>query len=101
MTVGVTVHDMMSNLRQRGADGRQLRHELRARFGTICRQEGINDSKVGGMVEFKFKRCYKIPRASHEETLGGVIIEQLQSSERRKMLPPLTIDTMTVARTRV
>lgn len=59
VTVGVTVHEKRSNLRQKGARGGQLRHELRDTFQMICRQEGINDSKVGGRDEFKFKICYK------------------------------------------
>lgn len=58
----------------------------------ICHQECINDSEVGGMIEFKF-------RASHKVTLGCLIIEQLQSSKRHVLLPPLTIDTMTTTRT--
>jgi len=101
VTVGVTVHDKMSNLRQRGAGDGQSRHELRVIFGMSYHQEGINDSEVGGMFELKFKRCYKIPRANHDAMLVCVRIEQLQSSERRILLPPLTIDTMTAARTRV
>jgi len=69
--VGLEVtHDKISNLRQRGLGGGQLRHELRARFGMIYHQEGINDSKVGGMLKFKFKRCYKTLGASHKTTLS-------------------------------
>ena len=55
VTVDVTVHEKRSNLRQKGAGGETLREELRARFRTIYHQEGINDSEVEGMVEFKFK----------------------------------------------
>lgn len=73
--VDVTVHDKRSNLRQKGASGVQLRQELRARFGTIYRQEGINDSEVEGMVEYTFKQYYKIPWASLEATLGCLIFE--------------------------
>ena len=69
VTVGVTFNDKMPNLRQRGVGGRQLRHELRARFGMICCQGCINDLKMGGMVKFKFKRHYKSPKARHETTL--------------------------------
>jgi len=99
--VGITVHDKVSNLTQRGVDNGKLIHELRDRFGTICRQEGINDSEVGGMVEFKFKRCYKIPRASHEATLGCLRIQQFKSIKHCVLLPPLTVDMMTAAKTRV
>ena len=101
VTVGVIVRDKRSNLRQKGAGEEKLRHELRARFQMICFQEGIDGSKVGGMVEFKFKRYYKIPRTSLEATLGCVRIEQLQSSEHHVLLPPLTIYMMTATRTRV
>jgi len=54
--IGITIHDEMSNLRQKGAGSGQLRQELRARFRMIYHQEGINDSEVGGAVKFKFKR---------------------------------------------
>lgn len=50
VTVSVTVHDKMFNLRQIGAGGGQLRHKLRAIFGTIYHQEGINDSEEKGKV---------------------------------------------------
>lgn len=36
VTIGVTVHENMSNLRQIRVGGNQLTHELRAIFGTIC-----------------------------------------------------------------
>jgi len=101
VTIGVTVHDKRSNLRKKGAGDGQLRHELRARFGTICCQEGINDLEVGGIFDFKFKRCYKIPRDSLGATLGCVRIEQLQSSEHCVLLPPLTINMIMTARIRV
>jgi len=73
--VDVTVHEKRSNLRQKGAGGGPLRQELRARFGTICHQEGINDSEVEGMVEFKFKHYCKIPWGSLEATLGCLRFE--------------------------
>ena len=91
VTIGVTIHDGMSELRQKGAGGGYLRHELRTRFGTICQQESINDSELGAMVEFKFKRCYKTPRASHEIKLVHLRFEQLrraQSVEHRAIFEP-------------
>jgi len=48
VTVGVTIHDMISNLRQRGADGGKLRHKVKTRFGTICCQSHINEPNMGG-----------------------------------------------------
>lgn len=101
MIVGVTVHDKRSNLRQKGAGGGQLRHELRARFGTIYHQEGINESEVRGRVEFKFKRCYNTPRASYKTTLGCLRIEQVQSIKHCVLLQSSSVDIMTPARTRV
>lgn len=101
LTIGVTVHGKRSNLRQKGASGGQLRHELRTRFWATCHQEGINDAKVGGRVEFKFIGPDKNPRASSKETLGCLRIKQVQRIERHILLPSLSVDIMTVARTRV
>jgi len=67
--VGVTVHDGISDLRQKGVGGRNLRHKLRARFRAIYCEERNDDSELGGTVGFEFKRCYKTPRASHVTTL--------------------------------
>lgn len=36
VTVDVTVHDGMSDLRPNGVGGEHLRHNLLARFGKIC-----------------------------------------------------------------
>lgn len=77
ITIGITVHDEMSNLKQKGLGDGKLRHKLRTRFGMICCQECINDSEVGGAVEFKFKRRYKTPRTSHETTLVHLRFELL------------------------
>ena len=67
MTVGVTVHDEMSDLRPNGVGGRHLRRELWTRFGTIYRQESIDGPELGVMVEFEFERHYKNLGASHVE----------------------------------
>jgi len=61
MTVGVTIHDKRSNLRQKGVGHRKLRNELRTRFGTICHQEGINDAEVGGGSNSNSKDTIKPP----------------------------------------
>jgi len=65
VTIGVTVHDKMSNLRQQGAGGGKLRQEVKTRFGTICHQSHINEPNKGGMVEFEFKKAYKSQVALH------------------------------------
>ena len=83
ITIGVTVHDEMPNLRQKGAGSENLRHELRARFGAICCQESIDGPELGGTVRFEFKRCYKTPRANHETTLVHL---SLSSSLEHKVL---------------
>ena len=62
VTVGVTIHDEMSDLRPNGASGGHLRHELWENFGKICYQESISGPKLGGRVEFKFERRYKTNR---------------------------------------
>ena len=77
VTVGVTIHDRMFDLRQNGVGAGHLRHKLRARFGTICHQESIDGPELGGMVEFEFKRCYKTPRASRETKLVHLRFQQL------------------------
>lgn len=64
MTIVVIIHDVMLDLRTKGADDMQLRRSLWERFGKIFRQGRINESDMGGTIEFKFKRCYKIQRAA-------------------------------------
>lgn len=64
VTVGVIIHDRMSDLRQNGAGGRHLRRELWTIFGKIFHQERIKGPKSGGTVEFKLERCYKTHSAS-------------------------------------
>ena len=81
VTIGVTVHDGMSDLRPNGTGGGHLRCELRARFGTIFHQESINDSELGGTVKFKFKGGYKTPRNSHETTLIHLRFEKLRRAQ--------------------
>ena len=66
VTVGITIHDMMSNLRQKGAGSGHLRHELRARFEAICCQESIDGLELGETVGFEFKRGYKTPGANQQ-----------------------------------
>ena len=65
VTVGVTIHDKMSKLRQKGAGGRKIRFELRATFGTIYPKSRINDSNKGGMAEFEFQQAYKSQLVIH------------------------------------
>jgi len=77
VTIGVTIHDEMFDLRPNGADVGHLRRELWERFGKICCQESINGPKLGGVIEFKFKRCHKTHKASQQTTLGHLRIERL------------------------
>ena len=91
MTICVTVHDKMSNLRQKGAGARQLRHKVKIGFGMICHQEGTNDSEMEGMTEFKSKCYYKIPWGSFQASLGFSRIDVEQSSESQATLPPVNV----------
>ena len=77
VTIGITVHDKMSNLRQKGVGDQQLRHEVRTRFGTICRQSSINGSNVGGTVKFEFKKPYKSKVDIQRTTLSVLRIQLL------------------------
>lgn len=77
VTVEVTIHNGMLDLRPNGAGGRHLRHDLWEIFGKIYHQGSINDPDLGGTVEFKFKRPYKLQRAAQQTTLGQLRIEQL------------------------
>jgi hypothetical protein len=70
-----------------------LRRDLWARFGKICRQESINEPELGGTVEFKFKKHYKIQRATQQTTLGHLRIERLSralSVVSRALIEPLS-----------
>ena len=60
MTVIVTIHNVMLGLRSNGAGDRHLRRILWVRFLEIYRQSSINGLNMGGMVEFEFKRPYKL-----------------------------------------
>ena len=77
MTVSVTIHDVMLGLRSNGVGGKHLRQTLWARFGKIYYQGRINGLDLGGTVKFKFKRCYKLQRATQQTTLGHLRIELL------------------------
>lgn len=108
MTIDIIGHDNRSNLRQKGAGGEPLRHELRARFRMIYHQEGINGLEVEGMVEFKLKHYYKITWGSLEATLGFLRFEPVQSIEHQATLPPMStrpnrssVEMMTATRTKV
>lgn len=81
MTIGVIVHDKMSDLRQSGDGGWKLRHEARTRFGMIYPQVFINDSEMGGEVKFKFERCHKTTEASHETKFVHLRFELLQRAD--------------------
>ena len=70
MTVGVTVHDKMSELRRKGVGGGHLRHRVRTRFETICRQYSINDPEKGRTVDFEFQHAYKSQEGIHQKIYG-------------------------------
>ena len=80
VTIGVTIHDGMLDLRPNGVESRHLGCNLWARFGKIFCQESINEPKLGGMVEFEFKKNYKIQRATQQTTLGHFRIERLSET---------------------
>lgn len=82
MTVGVTIHNGMFDLRPNGVGDKKLRGELWARFGKIYCPESINGPKLGGMVEFEFERRYKTQRDSQKTTLSHFIIERLSRAQR-------------------
>jgi len=67
----------MLDLRPNGVGGKHLRHDLWARFGKICHQGSINELDLGGAVEFKFKKHYKLQGAAQKTTLGHLRIELL------------------------
>ena len=80
MTVEVIVQNGMINLRSNGVGNEHLRHGLWEIFGKICRQESISAPKFGGMVEFEFKRFYKMQGATQQTTLGDLRIEHLSKA---------------------
>lgn len=90
VTVGVTVHDKMVELRQNGVGSRQLRQQLWTIFWQICHQRSIDGPDFGGTVAFEFDKRYKIARASHKTTLGHLRFEQLKSIEHRVILEPVS-----------
>ena len=68
MTVEVTIHYGMLDLRPNGVGGRHLRRDLWTRFGKINHQGSINELDLGEMVEFKLKSAinYKgLPSKQH------------------------------------
>jgi len=92
VTVEVAIHDGRLDLRPNGAGGRNLRCNLWARFEKICCQESINEPKLGGTVEFKFKKRYKTQRVAQQTTLGHLRIERLSrvlSIVSRALIEPL------------
>ena len=77
VTIEVTIHDGMLDLRPNGTGDRHLRHNLWARCGKIRHQGRINEPDFGGTVEFKFKMFYKLQGDTQQTTLGHLQIEQL------------------------
>ena len=77
VTIEVTIHDVILQLRPNGVGDRHLRRDLWARFGKIYCQASISEPDLGGIVEFKFTRQYKLQGATQQEKLGHLRIEQL------------------------
>lgn len=75
VTILVTVHDVMLDLRPNGVGDRNLRRTLWVRIGKIFRQVSINESDLGGMVEFKFKRRHQLQRATQQTKLDHLRIK--------------------------
>jgi len=64
VTIWVTIHDVMLDLRLEGVSDKHLRCDLWEIFGKICCEESINELDLGRTVEFKFKKRYKLQRAT-------------------------------------
>ena len=77
VTIEVTIHDGMLDLRPNRAGDRHIRHNLWERFRKIYYQGSINELYLGGVVEFKFKKRYKLQRDAQRTTLGHLRIELL------------------------
>jgi len=77
VNVEVTIHYGILNLRPNGVGSRHLRCDLWVRFGKTYRQESINEPELEVMVEFEFRKCFKIQRATQQTTLGRLRIERL------------------------
>lgn len=91
VTIGFTIHGGMSNLRQKGVGSQNLRHELRARFGTVFCQESINGLELWGTVQFELNRCYKTLGSSHKTMLVHLRFQQwikAQSVENQAVFEP-------------
>lgn len=69
MTVGITIHDKMSNLRPNGVGGGNLRHELWERFWKIYHQRSINGLKLGERSNSNSKGAIKLKGIASEQHL--------------------------------
>ena len=81
VTIGVTIHNGMSNLSPNGVGNEHLRRDLWEIFWKVFFQESIDGPKLGGMIEFEFKRCYKTQRDSQQTTLGHLRLEHLNRAQ--------------------
>ena len=77
VTVIVTIHDVMLVLRPNGVGSKHSRWTLWGRFLKISSQLSINGQNVGGTIEFKFKRLYKLQRVVQLTTHGNLRTELL------------------------
>jgi len=79
VTVKVTVHEKMTEVRPNGASDLHLRQNLWLRSLKICQQSSINEPISGGMIGFGFKLPYKLQVVVQQETLGIFSIQLLSS----------------------
>lgn len=70
VTVEVTIHDGMLNLRPNGAGNSNLRRDLAERFWKIYHQGRINEPDLGRTIKFKFTKHYKLQGDTQQATLG-------------------------------
>jgi len=69
VTVGVTIHDGMLDLRPNGVGDEHLRFYLWARCGKIFRQESINGPKLGEQLNLNSKGAIKHKGLASKEHL--------------------------------
>ncbi len=70
VTIAVNVHEKMSEILRKGASGRQLRYNVRARSGIIYCRYNINAPKKEGTAEFEFLQTYKSQWGIHQKNCG-------------------------------
>lgn len=77
MTIEVIVHDKMVNLRQQGADGGHLSHEVSTGFEMISSTYRISEPKKEGTVKFEYWLAYKSQLVVYRTNHGTVRLKLL------------------------